>query len=136
MRRYGERMFGILLALVLVVMLGSVRAKAYTTSKDGVTMYYFLTQSGNTWTATTYCYEDMSSMVSLFLCKSEGGALLNSDCVKVHNRTVMPGTSVTRTYASKSFTNSSAKYGRSVHALLWPNTNTPYMSSLELKKTK
>lgn len=117
-------------------MLGSVAVRAESEPKDGVTMHYFLTQSDNTWTAKTYCYEDMSSMVSLFIYKSKGGTLLNSDCVKAHDRIEDLGTSVTRTYASKSFTNSSANYGRSAHALLWSNTNTPYISSLELEKTK
>lgn len=135
-RKIGERAFMTLLVAVVLVLGCGMTAMAEYQSKDGVTMYYYLTLSGNTWNAQTYCYEDMGSMVSLFIYKTKGGTLLQSDCKKVHNRTIVPGTSATRTYAELSFKNSSATYGRSEHALLWINTNVPYISALELIKSK
>lgn len=135
-RKIGERAFVTLLVVVMLVLGCGMTAMAEYQSKDGVTMYYYLKQSGNTWTAKTYCYEDMGSMVSLFIYKTKGGALLQSDCKKVHERTVVPGSSLTWIYAELSFKNSSATYGRSEHALLLLNTNVPYISALELTKSK
>lgn len=135
-RKTGERAFVTLLAVVVLVFGCGIAAMAESQPKDGVTMYYYLTQSGNTWTAKTYCYEDMGSMVSLFIYKTKGGALLQSDCKKIHDRTAVPGSSLSWIYAGLSFNNSSATYGRSEHALLWIDTNVPFLSALELTKTK
>lgn len=99
-------------------------------------MNYYLNVSGNTWKAQTFCYEDMGSMASLFIYKSKNGTLLESDCIKKHERTIEPGTSLSRTYASVTFTNKKANYAKSTHALLLLNTNTPYISALDLYKGK
>ncbi len=136
MRKYGEKILGVTLVSIILVLCMSISASAASYSKDGVMMSYYLSQIGNQWRAETYCYEDMSSMTSLFLYNRKGGTLLKSSCVKGNERVVVSGSSVTRTQAIVYFFNSSAKYGRSSHALLWSGTNVPYISSLSLEKSK
>lgn len=53
-RKTGERAFVTLLAAVVLVFGCGIAAMAESQSKDGVTMYYYLTQSGNTWTARRF----------------------------------------------------------------------------------
>lgn len=110
--------------------------RATSTSYAGVTMEYNIYLSNSTWSADTSCCEDMDSKVSLFLYKKKGGTMLYSDIAYGRTRVPIAGTSVTHTYAYLSKTNLSAKYGRSVHALLYEGTNQPYISALELNKTK
>ena len=136
MRKYGERIFGAVLAVVITVILCTNIAMAEYETKDGSTMWYYLSQSGNSWDAETFCYEGEDSMVSLFICDKKNGTLLKSDCVKGRDRISVPGSSATRTYAHLNFTNKSAKYGWSSHALLYEGENRPFISGLELYKSK
>lgn len=136
MRKYGERIFGAVLAVAIAVILCTNAVMAESKPKDGVTMWYFLTQSGNAWDAETYCYEDMDSMVSLFIYDKKDGTLLKSNSVKGRDRVPVWGSSATRTYAHLNLSSSSAKYGRSSHALLYEGENRPFISALELYKSK
>lgn len=136
MRKTKEKIFtiGIMVAFVLMTVTTVTKAASY--SNGGVIMHYNLSLVLNTWTANTYCFEDMDSKVSLFLNKSKGGELLYSNIVYGRIRMVVPGSSLSGTYAAISKSNSSAKYGRSVHGLVYHNTNTPFFSALDIVKEK
>lgn len=136
MRKYGERIFGAVLAVAITVMLCTNAVMAEYKTENGATMWYYLDQSGNSWDAKTYCYEGEDSMVSLFIYDKKNGTLLKSDSVKGRDNIPVPGSSATRTYAHLNFSNSSAKYGRSSHALLFQGENRPCISARELDKSK
>ncbi len=129
-----EKIFIAVFMFLFVFVLGVTVADAASIAKEGVTMNYEFTLSGSKWNAYTYCYEDMDSKVSLFLYNKSGGTLLYSNIAYGRDRIPLFGTSATGTYASITKSNSSAKYGRSVHALLYQGQNNPYISAIELTK--
>lgn len=134
MKKAKERFFIFTFIVSLIVMVSATIVHAEYVSKDGVTMNYNLTLNGSTWQAVTTCYEDMDSRVSLFLYKSQGGTLLYSNLVFGRDRIIIPGTSVTATCASISKTENKAYYGRSVHALVYHDTNSPYIGNKDITK--
>lgn len=135
-----EKIFITAFLLAMIVSFGAVTAKAKEQDKtvNGRTMAYNLTLSSNDWKAYTYCCEDASSFVSMFLYSKAncGGDVLWADSKTVHERTWVSFTSATCTYASLNKTNSSAKCARSGHALKEPNTNIPCFDGLYLDKNK
>lgn len=134
-----EKIFITAFLLAMIVSFGVVTAKAeYSAYENGRTMAYNLTLSSNDWKAYTYCCEDASSFVSMFLYNKAncGGDALWADSKTIHERTWVSFTSATCTYASLNKTNSSAKSARSGHALKEPNTNIPCLDTLYLNRNK
>lgn len=136
MRKIKEKFFCTLVLMSFVLSLATMVAHAESVAKDGVTMDYDLSLSKSKWKAYTFCATDMDSKVSLFLYKSKGGELLYSDIKYGRTRETLPGTSLSGTYAALSETKKTAKYGRSVHALVYHDTNWPYISAKELTQSK
>lgn len=134
-----EKKFIVAFLLALLVSFGAVTVKAAeSASENGRIMVYNLSVSSSDWSAYTYCCEDASSFVSMFLYDKAncGGGVLWSDSKTIHERTRVGTTSVYRTYASLNKTKSSAKSARSGHALKEPNTNIPCLSTLYKTKNK
>ena len=138
LRRIKERVFTFLFIGALVLSLNSLCVNAAYSSKDGRTMNYYLRNSGSTWSAETYCYEDGASFVSMFLYsqKNCGGTVKWSDSYTCYERTVVPGSSLSWYYAGLSKSLLFAKSARSGHALKDPDTKMPCLSTLYLSKNK
>lgn len=122
----------------MIVSFGAVTAKAEDKTVNGRTMVYNLTLSSNDWKAYTYCCEDASSYVSMFLYDKTncGGNAFWADSKTVHERTRVGTTSVYWTYASINKNSSSAKSAKSGHALKEQNTNIPCLDILYLDESK
>ncbi|MDO5127130.1 MAG: hypothetical protein Q4D54_05205 [Eubacteriales bacterium] len=120
-----EKMYAAILPIMILGFM-ALNSKAYEATNDGVTMVYNLTKSGS-WNAYTYCMEDASSYIGMFLYSKTncGGSVLWSDSKTVHTRTPVPGFSATWTYAALSKSNNSAKSAKSSHYLKVSGTNIP-----------